>query len=67
MYHPIADEAIRKEWNSWFERFCPKSDSAAEYVAFLKANRIAWHIPSKLFYWIEPLFSKLQTGGIDTL
>ena len=49
MYHPITDAAVRKEWNSWFERFCPRSDSAAEYVDFLKASRIACHIPLKLF------------------
>ena len=49
MYHPITDAEVRKEWNSWFERFCPRSDSAAEYLDFLKASRIAWHIPLKLF------------------
>ena len=48
-YHPLTDAAVRKEWNSWFDRYCPRNDSAVDYVAFLKASRIAWHIPLKLF------------------
>lgn len=48
-YDPISDKSIRSEWNSWFDRYCPRSDSAADYVTFLKANQIAWHIPLKLF------------------
>ena len=46
-YHPINDAAIRNEWNKWFSTICPISNSASEYVEYLKNQRIVWHIPLK--------------------
>ena len=46
-YNAISDSWIREEWNKWFDQFCPRSNSALEYLDQLKAQKLAWHIPLK--------------------
>ena len=48
-YNPINEAAVQREWNMWFSEYCPTSDNAVQYVAFLRANRKPWHIPLKQF------------------
>ena len=38
---------IRAEWDSWAQKYCPRSNSSLEYLEYLRSVQLPYHIPLK--------------------
>lgn len=41
----IADNEVRRWWDEWFRMYCPRTESAVEYMTQLKASEWPYRVP----------------------